>query len=192
MGLTCGRASAEGEKRGDPEHPSPRLWERLSGIAPLEGHGCRSLPGLGALGMGFTGQGQRVSWAGSRLGVLNPRGNPRDALLAGRAWGCAHATVPLCPCRVYEYQKIPPLINRIPVKARRTHVGAGSKSSLSPQPGARSSTSSTAGRTKRKCDGRKRRLGPRVSAQCQCPRVPLGADLVATSPWLQQMQPELG
>ncbi|XP_064315239.1 RNA-binding Raly-like protein isoform X3 [Phalacrocorax carbo] len=50
--------------------------------------------------------------------------------------------------RVYEYQKIPPLINRIPVKARRTHVGAGSKSSPTPQPGARSSTSSTAGRTK--------------------------------------------
>ncbi|XP_009072797.1 PREDICTED: RNA-binding Raly-like protein [Acanthisitta chloris] len=52
------------------------------------------------------------------------------------------------PYRVYEYQKIPPLINRIPVKARRTHMGAGGKSSLSPQPGARSSTSSTAGRTK--------------------------------------------
>ncbi|XP_063190153.1 RNA-binding Raly-like protein [Chroicocephalus ridibundus] len=52
------------------------------------------------------------------------------------------------PYRVYEYQKIPPLINRIPVKARRTHVGAGSKSSLSPQAGERSSTSSTAGRTK--------------------------------------------
>lgn len=52
------------------------------------------------------------------------------------------------PYRVYEYQKIPPLINRIPVKTRRTHVGAGGKSSLSPQPGARSSTSSTAGRTK--------------------------------------------
>ncbi|KAM6063860.1 RNA-binding Raly-like protein isoform 1-T1 [Theristicus caerulescens] len=52
------------------------------------------------------------------------------------------------PYRVHEYQKIPPLINRIPVKARRTHVGTGSKSSLSPQPGARSSTSSTAGRTK--------------------------------------------
>ncbi|XP_062448905.1 LOW QUALITY PROTEIN: RNA-binding Raly-like protein [Rhea pennata] len=52
------------------------------------------------------------------------------------------------PYRVYEYQKIPPLINRIPVKARRTHVGAGGKSSLSPQPGMRSSTSSVTGRTK--------------------------------------------
>ncbi|KAM6253161.1 RNA-binding Raly-like protein [Porphyrio hochstetteri] len=52
------------------------------------------------------------------------------------------------PYRVYEYQKIPPLINRIPVKARRTHVGAGSKSSLSPQPGVRSSTSSATGQTK--------------------------------------------
>ncbi|GAB0195717.1 RNA-binding Raly-like protein [Grus japonensis] len=52
------------------------------------------------------------------------------------------------PYRMYEYQKIPPLINRIPVKTRRTHVGAGGKSSLSPQPGARSSTSSTPGRTK--------------------------------------------
>ncbi|XP_068811605.1 RNA-binding Raly-like protein isoform X2 [Struthio camelus] len=52
------------------------------------------------------------------------------------------------PYRVYEYQKIPPLINRIPVKARRTHVGAGGKSSLSPQSGTRNSTSSTTGRTK--------------------------------------------
>ncbi|XP_053934316.1 RNA-binding Raly-like protein [Cuculus canorus] len=52
------------------------------------------------------------------------------------------------PYRVYEYQKIPPLINRIPVKTRRTHMGTGGKSSLSPQPGSRSSTSSTAGRTK--------------------------------------------
>ncbi|XP_062448897.1 RNA-binding Raly-like protein [Rhea pennata] len=55
------------------------------------------------------------------------------------------------PYRVYEYQKIPPLINRIPVKARRTHVGAGGKSSLSPPPGTRSSTSSMTGRTKCKC-----------------------------------------
>ncbi|XP_062448877.1 RNA-binding Raly-like protein [Rhea pennata] len=52
------------------------------------------------------------------------------------------------PYRVYEYRKIPPLINRIPVKVRRTHVGAGGKSSLSPQPGTRSSTSSVTGRTK--------------------------------------------
>lgn len=82
--------------------------------------------------------------------------------------GCAHAAVLLCPCRVYEYQKIPPLINRIPVKARRTHVvGAGSKSSPSPQPAVRSSASSTAGRTKRKCGGagRKRRLSPRGSVR---------------------------
>ncbi|XP_053843750.1 RNA-binding Raly-like protein [Vidua macroura] len=52
------------------------------------------------------------------------------------------------PYRVYEYQKIPPLINCIPIKTRRTHLGAGSKSSLSPQPGTRSSSSSTTGRTK--------------------------------------------
>ncbi|XP_033373064.1 RNA-binding Raly-like protein isoform X1 [Parus major] len=52
------------------------------------------------------------------------------------------------PYRVYEYQKIPPLINCIPVKTRRTHSRAGSKSSLSPQPGTRSSTSSSTGRTK--------------------------------------------
>ncbi|KAM9374314.1 RNA-binding Raly-like protein [Phaethornis superciliosus] len=52
------------------------------------------------------------------------------------------------PYRVYEYQKIPPLINRIPVKTRRTHGGEGGKNSPSPQPGARSSTSSTVGRTK--------------------------------------------
>ncbi|XP_066050604.1 RNA-binding Raly-like protein isoform X2 [Chamaea fasciata] len=52
------------------------------------------------------------------------------------------------PYWVHEYQKIPPLINRIPVKTRRSHLGAGSKSSLSPQHGMRSSTSSTTGRTK--------------------------------------------
>ncbi|XP_039769391.1 RNA-binding Raly-like protein isoform X1 [Ornithorhynchus anatinus] len=34
------------------------------------------------------------------------------------------------PYRVYEYQRIPPLINRAPVKSRRTHMGTGSKSSL--------------------------------------------------------------
>ncbi|XP_051485372.1 LOW QUALITY PROTEIN: RNA-binding Raly-like protein [Apus apus] len=65
------------------------------------------------------------------------------------------------PYRVYEYQKIPPLINRIPVKARRTHggggggaggggAGGGGKTSLiPPQSGTRSSSSSSAaGRTK--------------------------------------------
>ncbi|XP_015729260.1 RNA-binding Raly-like protein isoform X2 [Coturnix japonica] len=52
------------------------------------------------------------------------------------------------PYRVYEYQKIPPLINRIPVKARRTHSRAGGTSSPSPQHGARSSTSSTGTRIK--------------------------------------------
>ncbi|XP_072202549.1 RNA-binding Raly-like protein isoform X2 [Excalfactoria chinensis] len=52
------------------------------------------------------------------------------------------------PYRVYEYQKIPPLINRIPVKARRTHGRAGGTSSPSPQHGARSSTSSTEMRMK--------------------------------------------
>ncbi|XP_014736174.1 PREDICTED: RNA-binding Raly-like protein [Sturnus vulgaris] len=52
------------------------------------------------------------------------------------------------PYRVYEYQQIPSLINRIPVKTRRTHLGARSKSSLSTQPGTSSSTSFTTGRTK--------------------------------------------
>ncbi|KQK74854.1 RNA-binding Raly-like protein [Amazona aestiva] len=50
--------------------------------------------------------------------------------------------------QVYKYQKIPPLINHIPVKTRRTHMGAGGKSSPSPQPGPRSSTSFTVERTK--------------------------------------------
>nr|XP_023412276.1 uncharacterized protein LOC111752568 [Loxodonta africana] len=36
------------------------------------------------------------------------------------------------PYRVYEYQRIPPLINRVPVKIRKTHVGMGVKSSFSP------------------------------------------------------------
>ncbi|XP_034644340.1 heterogeneous nuclear ribonucleoproteins C1/C2-like [Trachemys scripta elegans] len=52
------------------------------------------------------------------------------------------------PYRVYEYQKIPPLINRIPVKTRRAHVGAGGKSSLIPHPGPRGSSNAPLGRTK--------------------------------------------
>ncbi|KAI6077502.1 RNA-binding Raly-like protein [Aix galericulata] len=94
------------------------------------------------------------------------------------------------PYRVYEYQKIPPLINRIPVKARRTHAGAGGKSSPSPQPGARSSSSSSTGtRTKRERDGAAG-LGPAggnepgslaaCTSQCLCPHLVLGADLVVT------------
>ncbi|XP_029781558.1 uncharacterized protein LOC115280657 isoform X3 [Suricata suricatta] len=41
--------------------------------------------------------------------------------------------------RVYEYQGIPPLLNRMPVKIRRTHVGMGVKSSFSPHKGPRKS-----------------------------------------------------
>ncbi|XP_033012507.1 RNA-binding Raly-like protein isoform X1 [Lacerta agilis] len=52
------------------------------------------------------------------------------------------------PYRVYEYQKIPPLISHIPVKARRSHLGAGGKASLGPHAGLRGSSGSTAGRTK--------------------------------------------
>ncbi|XP_039359282.1 heterogeneous nuclear ribonucleoprotein C-like 2 [Mauremys reevesii] len=52
------------------------------------------------------------------------------------------------PYRVYEYQKIPPLINRIPVKTRRAHVGAGGKSSLISHPGPRGSSNAPLGRTK--------------------------------------------
>ncbi|KAG8523677.1 hypothetical protein J0S82_020028 [Galemys pyrenaicus] len=36
------------------------------------------------------------------------------------------------PYRVYKYQRIPPLINRVPVKMQRTHVGMGVKGSFSP------------------------------------------------------------
>ncbi|XP_065754468.1 RNA-binding Raly-like protein [Phocoena phocoena] len=35
------------------------------------------------------------------------------------------------PYRVYEYQRIPPLINRVPIKIRRTHMGMGVKSNFS-------------------------------------------------------------
>ncbi|XP_067419569.1 RNA-binding Raly-like protein [Emydura macquarii macquarii] len=52
------------------------------------------------------------------------------------------------PYRVYEYQKIPPLINRIPVKTRRAHMGTGGKSSLSPHPGPRGSSNAAVVRTK--------------------------------------------
>lgn len=44
-----------------------------------------------------------------------------------------------CPSRVYEYPRIPPLINRVPVKIRRTQVGLGVKSSFSAHKGARKS-----------------------------------------------------
>ncbi|GAB5582471.1 heterogeneous nuclear ribonucleoproteins C1/C2-like isoform X6 [Prionailurus iriomotensis] len=40
---------------------------------------------------------------------------------------------------VYECQRIPPLINRVPVKIRRTQVGMGIKSSCSPHKGPRKS-----------------------------------------------------
>ncbi|XP_042293935.1 RNA-binding Raly-like protein [Sceloporus undulatus] len=49
------------------------------------------------------------------------------------------------PYRVYEYQKIPPLISHIPVKTRRSHLGSGGKTSLGP--GLRGNNS-MAGRTK--------------------------------------------
>ncbi|XP_074865188.1 RNA-binding Raly-like protein isoform X2 [Carettochelys insculpta] len=52
------------------------------------------------------------------------------------------------PYRVYDYQKIPPLINRIPVKARRAHPGPGGKSRLSPPAGSRGGSSAAVGRTK--------------------------------------------
>ncbi|XP_054856562.1 heterogeneous nuclear ribonucleoprotein C-like isoform X2 [Eublepharis macularius] len=52
------------------------------------------------------------------------------------------------PYRVYEYQKIPPLISHIPVKTKRSHLGAGDKSALGPHTGLRSNSNSIAGRTK--------------------------------------------
>lgn len=52
------------------------------------------------------------------------------------------------PYRVYEYQKIPPLISHIPVKTKRSHLGAGGKSTLAPHTGLKSSNNSMAGRTK--------------------------------------------
>ncbi|XP_045389256.1 RNA-binding protein Raly-like [Lemur catta] len=43
------------------------------------------------------------------------------------------------PYRVHEYQRIPPLINRVPVKLRRTHMGLAVKSSFSPHKASRNS-----------------------------------------------------
>ncbi|XP_073911772.1 uncharacterized protein isoform X5 [Castor canadensis] len=40
---------------------------------------------------------------------------------------------------VYEYQRIPPLINQVPAKIRRTHVGLGIKSSCNPHKASRNS-----------------------------------------------------
>ncbi|XP_066493646.1 RNA-binding Raly-like protein isoform X2 [Tiliqua scincoides] len=52
------------------------------------------------------------------------------------------------PYRVYEYQKIPPLISHIPVKTRRSHLGAGGKTGLGPHTSLRGNHNSTTGRTK--------------------------------------------
>nr|XP_056718682.1 RNA-binding Raly-like protein [Euleptes europaea] len=52
------------------------------------------------------------------------------------------------PYRVYEYQKIPPLISHIPVKTKRSHLGSGGKSTLGLHTGLRSSSNAVAGRTK--------------------------------------------
>ncbi|XP_032344080.1 uncharacterized protein LOC116666091 [Camelus ferus] len=41
--------------------------------------------------------------------------------------------------RVYEYQRIPPLINGVPIKIRRTHVGTGLRSNFSPHKAPRNS-----------------------------------------------------
>ncbi|XP_019501967.1 PREDICTED: RNA-binding Raly-like protein [Hipposideros armiger] len=43
------------------------------------------------------------------------------------------------PYRVYKYQRIPPLINHVPVKIRKTYVGMGVKSSFSPHKAPRNS-----------------------------------------------------
>ncbi|XP_032710511.1 heterogeneous nuclear ribonucleoprotein C-like [Lontra canadensis] len=43
------------------------------------------------------------------------------------------------PYRVYEYQRIPPLISRVPVKIRKTQVRLGVKGSFSPHKGTRKS-----------------------------------------------------
>ncbi|XP_008571005.1 PREDICTED: uncharacterized protein LOC103590536 [Galeopterus variegatus] len=43
------------------------------------------------------------------------------------------------PYRAYECQKIPPLINHVPVKIRRTHMGLGVRSSFSPHKASRNS-----------------------------------------------------
>ncbi|XP_058011596.1 RNA-binding Raly-like protein isoform X1 [Ahaetulla prasina] len=52
------------------------------------------------------------------------------------------------PYRIYEYQKIPPLIGHIPIKTRRSHLGAESKTRLSPHTVLRSNSNPTTGRTK--------------------------------------------
>ncbi|XP_059939848.1 uncharacterized protein LOC132480027 isoform X3 [Mesoplodon densirostris] len=49
-----------------------------------------------------------------------------------RPWGRAISWV-------YEYQRIPPLINRVPIKSRRTHMGMGVKSNFSPHKAPRNS-----------------------------------------------------
>ncbi|KAM3828816.1 RNA-binding Raly-like protein [Vipera latastei] len=52
------------------------------------------------------------------------------------------------PYRIYEYQKIPPLIGHIPIKTRRSHLGPESKTTLSPHTDFRNNSNSSIGRTK--------------------------------------------
>ncbi|XP_034880684.1 heterogeneous nuclear ribonucleoproteins C1/C2-like [Mirounga leonina] len=82
-----------------------------------------------------------MTWTTSCTGKMSPTGRwillPRPL---GKQVELLGLTPSLsCPSRVYEYPRIPPLINRVPVKIRRTQVGLGVKSSFSAHKGARKS-----------------------------------------------------
>lgn len=82
-----------------------------------------------------------MTWTTSCTGKMSPTGRwvlPLGSL--GKHVELVGLTPSLsCPSRVYEYQRIPPLISHVPVKIRRTQVGLGVKSSFSPHKGARKS-----------------------------------------------------
>lgn len=57
----------------------------------------------------------------------------------GKQEGLAGLIPSVLSHRVYEYQRVPPLTNHMPVKVRRSHTGMGVKRSFSPQKALRKS-----------------------------------------------------
>ncbi|VFV38938.1 Hypothetical predicted protein [Lynx pardinus] len=72
--------------------------------------------------------------------AVSPQSLPAQSAAVTMTWTTS-CTGKMSPTgsSVYECQRIPPLINRVPVKIRRTQVGMGIKSSCSPHKGPRKS-----------------------------------------------------
>ncbi|XP_062032022.1 RNA-binding Raly-like protein [Lepus europaeus] len=71
-----------------------------------------------------------------RLGPARPgQKRPRSTAILGSSGHCDldyKLYAEDVPYRVYENQRIPPLINHVPVRIRRTHAGMGVKGSFGP------------------------------------------------------------